>query len=149
MSLASILQIPSELITQHLLDGMNTSVVSKAVPFEGQIIRFTHQLWRIDPRSVCFDQYQDATRHSRCTQSAKKLFTLLCQQVDHDRYRNMYCRAAAQYQPVIAEVSDYGRDDPNKADIKRRCGDLRLEAMGDKGKVAERDRVCSEFEGME
>lgn len=142
--LASLLQIPADLIAQQMLDSMNSQVESHAYRYQNEVVRFNHQFWMVDSRSVCFDNTQDASRHSLCTQKAKALFNELCQAMKDKQHKNMYCHAAARYQPQVAQIKDYGKS--RRAELKRRCGDLRVQAMADKTLVAERDRVCGEYE---
>ena len=94
---------------------------------------------------MCFDyQQQSASRYAQCTGQAKKLFLVLCEQVMLRRFKNMYCNAAAHYRPMVAKVAAYGTD--QQALLKRQCGDLRVAALLDKTKVAERNRVCAAYE---
>lgn len=146
LALTSVLQLPAEWLTRYWQDGMNTTVVNEAVAYRGDTVRFNHLLWRVDSRSVCFDQQQDASRYSHCTQNAKALFGELCQQVQEQRHKNMFCQAAANYRPMVAQISDYGAG--QVATLKRQCGDLRVQAMADKSKVAERNRVCGQYQAL-
>ncbi|WP_417359457.1 hypothetical protein [Gallaecimonas pentaromativorans] len=146
LALTSVLQLPAEWLTRYIQNGMNSTVVSEVVIYRGETVRFNHLFWRVDSRSVCFDQQQRTSDYSRCTQNAKALFDELCQQVEEQRHKNMFCQAAASYRPVVAQISDYGAG--QVATLKRQCGDLRVQAMADKSKVAERNRVCGQYQAL-
>ncbi|WP_406666129.1 hypothetical protein [Gallaecimonas sp. GXIMD1310] len=147
VALVLAMSLPPKLVAPLVLDGINARVETRHVPFQGYTIQYQHRLWRIDFGSVCANMDKDSSQYRRCRQAAKMLFQQLCADISNSNYKSMYCQAARFYRPFITS-SDPAKTDPRLMALKRRCGDLRIQALEDKSKVAERDRVCAEYEGL-
>jgi hypothetical protein len=114
-------------------------------------IPFQHQMWRIKDKSVCELYKQDSVKYSKCTISAKSLFSEICSELtkkkstnwQHQKYQNMYCNAAITYKPMVATVSEPLASKLD--DSEKRCNQLILEVMNNKDKelIAKRDKACN------
>lgn len=142
-------------ITQkRILDVKGTDISSISVMHDGVDIPFSFQLWRIRDNSVCSKYSANAAQYSSCTVAARSLFNDMCgelQKVDstelkQKRIKNMYCNAAVQFKPVVANVQ--WTEARSELDIARReCNTALAAASGsvDPELIARRDYSCQEY----
>ncbi len=115
---SSFIRTLSDSFVEHATERMNTRIESKQVEFNGQRVTYEYQLWRLRPNSVCAHLKQDLLAFSKCGQSAQQFFHETCRYLTqnpsshwaHTRQTQLYCNAASQYKPTIAEVR---RSNPN------------------------------------
>lgn len=62
------------LVQQQVTDIYGTEVKALVVPYEGEQVPFSYQLWQIKQNSVCRPYEQDVRRFSQCTVKAQALF---------------------------------------------------------------------------
>jgi hypothetical protein len=150
---ASWMSFVTEPLVNDIADIMNSQVTAKNVKYEGSVIAFQHQMWRIRESSVCSDHARQTPNYSKCTVKAKRLFKEMCDYLvtnktsdrSHRSYQQMYCNAAVSYKPTIISISK-GDDAEVTEQEKQRieCNLLTIRAMGnsDKRLIDERNRVC-------
>lgn len=139
------------LVQQQVTDIYGTELKTLVVPYEGEQVPFSFQLWQIKQQSVCRPYEQDVRRFSQCTVKAQALFGKLCDDLTRQddsswqlpKYRTMYCSAAVGYRPMIAEITD-AKQNPMKL-AERACNQAILAAMGseDEALLAQRDKACA------
>lgn len=66
------------LVQQQVTDIYGTELKTLVVPYEGEQVPFSFQLWQIKQQSVCRPYEQDVRRFSQCTVKAQALFGKLC-----------------------------------------------------------------------
>jgi hypothetical protein len=109
---AGFLQQAGDAVAQRAFDGMNTQVETVVTEYNGEQIRFQHQMWRIKPESVCADQRQQIDAFARCTQAAQALFQEACTKLTatprrdpaYRSLRSMYCNAGERFRPTEASI---------------------------------------------
>lgn len=110
--LAGFLQSAGDTLAQRAIDGMNAQPETVAMEYQGEHVRFQHQLWRIKPETVCAEQRQQLAAYARCTQAAQALFRDACERLSRAvgrapverSLRAMYCNAAQRYAPTEASI---------------------------------------------
>ena len=139
------------LVQQQVTDIYGTELKTLVVPYEGEQVPFSFQLWQIKQQSVCRPYEQDVRRFSQCTVKAAALFQTLCDDLTRQddsswqlpKFRTMYCSAAISYRPMIAEIVD-AKQSPAKL-AERACNQAILAAMDsdDETLLAQRDKACA------
>ena len=142
--------VQSSVHTQ-LTDTLGTEVKAMMIDYQGVEVPFQYQIWRVKDQSVCSSYESDLVHYSKCTVTAKKLFTALCTQLSqkpsaHWRYtktKNMYCNAAVSYKPTIARIGA-AEERTEDEEARAACNLAIVAALGsrDPEVIAERDRVC-------
>ena len=120
------------------------------INYQDTHIPYKHRQWRVLDQSVCERHDQNSTEYSDCTLKAKSLFSQICSALSnqasnywhHQKYKEMYCNAAVNFQPMVATIS-YGNSTQITPEEKK-CNQLILKALVDKdGKsINERDEAC-------
>lgn len=148
---ASYVELVQSTAQKRILDVMGTDVSAISVLHDGVDVSFSYQMWRIRDKSVCANYTENTAKYSKCTVAASSLFKGVCnelQQVNskntkNRRERNMYCNAAAQFKPVIANVQ--WTESRTELDLARRvCNTAIAVASGSTDPVVlkERDDTC-------
>ena len=135
----------------QVADTLGTEVKAMMIDYQGVEVPFQYQIWRVKDQSVCSSYESDLVHYSKCTVTAKKLFTALCTQLSqkpsvHWRYtkaKNMYCNAAVSYKPTIARIGA-AEERTEDEEARAACNLAIVAALGSRDPVviAERDRVC-------
>ena len=135
----------------QVADTLGTEVKAMMIDYQGVEVPFQYQIWRVKDQSVCSSYESDLVHYSKCTVTAKKLFTALCTQLSqkpsaHWRYtktKNMYCNAAVSYKPTIARIGA-AEERTEDEEARAACNLAIVAALGsrDPEVIAERDRVC-------
>lgn len=146
----------TEPLQQDLLDIMGTELQSVDTNFNGQRITFQYQVWRINKLSVCSQAQLNVMQFSECTQAAKQLFQTMCNDLKkenaHPRNRQlqrMYCQAAVDFKPTIAQISRSTSNGNNKVEVLRtNCNDLIFKAKISENPKDERarDQACQAYQ---
>ena len=111
-SLATIIGMFSDGITDSYIENANTEVKSQVLQHQGQDIYFEHLVWKIRNHSVCQNKRHNITDFSQCTLAAKAAFDEICHTNRNKNYTahkakvmvNMYCQASATFKPTIAMI---------------------------------------------
>ncbi|MEZ5592087.1 MAG: hypothetical protein R3F53_15770 [Gammaproteobacteria bacterium] len=138
-------------VHNHIVDSMGAEIKAISIEYEGSVIPFTYQLWRIRKNSVCYNQMDNIVNYSDCTVKAKSLFEKICSQLSRStsnhwrvsKTRNMYCVAAVEYKPTIAKLeSSNAISQLDKA--KQECNIATVKALGsqDSKDLSERAEKC-------
>ncbi|MEG0006737.1 MAG: hypothetical protein RR721_15685 [Aeromonas sp.] len=140
------------LVQEQVSDHYGTESKTLVVEYEGELVPFAFQFWQIKPSSVCRAYEQDVRRFSQCTVKATALFGKLCDELSRQddsswqrpKFRSMYCTAALNYRPMIAEIGD-AKEDPARL-TERACNQAILAAMDSEDEIllAQRDRACAQ-----
>ena len=135
----------------QVADTLGTEVKAMMIDYQGVEVPFQYQIWRVKDQSVCSSYESDLVHYSKCTVTAKKLFTALCTQLSqkpsaHWRYtktKNMYCNAAVSYKPTIARIGA-AEERTEDEEARAACNLAIVAALGSRDPVVigERDRVC-------
>lgn len=155
---ASLLGSIHDSIYQELTDSMDTSRKAERVQFAGEEILFQHQLWHIDPQSVCANHERYSTAHSQCSAAASRYFSDSCRYLsDHPaddhlakQVQSMLCQASLTFKPTVAQISA----PPPKSRLQKlesQCNQLILQATstGDAAIAEQRDAVCAQFRALD
>tara|TARA_R110002049_G_scaffold29552_14_gene100443 strand:+ start:10692 stop:11078 length:387 start_codon:yes stop_codon:yes gene_type:complete len=95
-------------------DAMGAEVQYRVVEYQDHKIDYQYQIWKIKDASVCaIVKDYNLSHYSSCTVTAKGLFTDTCSYLQshpqqHWKYiklKNMYCVAAVNFKPTIAQIS--------------------------------------------
>lgn len=142
----------TESITRDYQEKVNTSLETKQVEYNGQVVTYQYQLWRLRPHSVCAHLKHELIAYSQCGISAKQLFQDTCTYLNdnpnrhwrHAKLKNLYCAAAVDYSPVIAEARISKSKEDTQLKQRQQCSVLRMEALRtrDPRTVQLRDQVC-------
>lgn len=140
-------------IQQDLLDIMGTELQSVDTHFNEQRITLQYQVWKINHQSVCSQAQLNAMQFSECTQAAKQLFQTLCNELPNTHPRNqqlkrMYCHAAVDFKPTIAQISRSQAGDNDKVqNLRTKCNDLIFKAKISESASDERarDQACQKY----
>jgi hypothetical protein len=149
--LAAYLDSIANVTHRHLQDSMGTQLQAVSIEYEGSVIDFQHQLWRVRDDSVCGSLRNDLRQYSACTIKAKAMFAELCQALSEKKdnhwritkSRNMYCNAANSFRPT--EASIMLADEPGEFEqARQRCNIATAAALGssDRKLIEERDEAC-------
>lgn len=141
-------------IQQDLLDNMGTELQSVDTHFNEQRITFQYQVWKINQQSVCSQAQLNAMQFSECTQAAKQLFQTLCNELPNTHPRNqqlkrMYCHAAVDFKPTIAQISRSQAGNNDKVqNLRTKCNDLIFKAKISESASDERarDQACRAYQ---
>jgi hypothetical protein len=136
---------------RHFQDSMDTQLQAVRIEYEGSVIDFQHQLWRVRDDSVCGSLRSDLRQYSACTVKAKDMFAELCQALSEKKdnhwriakSQNMYCNAANSFRPT--EASIMRADEPGEFEqARQRCNIATAAALGssDRTLIKERDEAC-------
>ena len=135
----------------QVADSLGTEVKAMMIDYQGVEVPFQYQIWRVKDQSVCSSYESDLVHYSKCTVTAKKLFTALCTQLSqkpsvHWRYtktKNMYCNAAVSYKPTIARIGA-AEERTEDEEARAACNLAIVAALGSRDPVVigERDSVC-------
>jgi hypothetical protein len=143
-------------LQNHFTDVMGTEIQAQVVEYQNQKVDYQYQLWQIKAPSVCARvKNSHLSNYSSCTTSAKELFTETCsylqanpqQHWKHTKLKNMYCVAASNYEPTIAQLTRPTQDEAQLWDAKQKCSLLTLEARNTNSKkiAKKRDAACSKL----
>lgn len=136
---------------RHFLDSMGTQLQGVRIEYQGSMIDFQHQLWRVRDDSVCGSFRGDLRKYSACTIKAKAMFSELCQALSEkkdnhwriSKSQNMYCNAANSFRPT--EASIMLADEPGEFEqARQRCNIATAAALGspDHKLIEEREEAC-------
>ena len=150
--------ITNDIHTQ-VQDIMGTEVQYRVVEYQDQKIDFQYQIWKIKDASVCaIVNTSDLSNHSSCTVAAKGLFADTCSYLQshpqqywkHTKLKNMYCVAAANFKPTIAQISTPTKKEAEVWEAKQKCSLLTLEANnnGLKSTKNERQKACVIYKAL-
>ena len=137
-------------------DIMGTEVQYRVVEYQAHKIDYQYQIWKIKDTSVCARvKNHNLSDYSSCTVSAKGLFADTCSYLQshpeyngkHTKLKNMYCVAAANFKPTIAQISQPSKAESELWDVKQKCSLLTLNARssGSNAVAKERDIACAEY----
>ncbi len=156
---SSFLNSMSSSIHGHMTDMLGTELQAQIVEYHGHRVDYQYQLWKIKAETVCASSKQDMVdRHSQCTIAAKDMFSETCNHLEqnpqnhwkHIKLKNMYCSAAASYQPTIASISKPSDREAELWDAKQKCSLLTLEARntGLPATEKQRQQACNEYKQL-
>lgn len=108
----SYLELVSSGATSRMTDVLGTEVQAVVVEHHNVNIPYAYQMWKLRPDSACASSRQNVVLYSKCTVAAQSLFKETCAHLQanpehhwkHRKLKNMYCGAAATYQPTMASV---------------------------------------------
>lgn len=144
-------------IQKDILDIMGTELQFVNTNYNRQRITFQYQVWQINKPSICSNAKLDAMQFSNCTQAAQQLFQEMCTQFQQRKFNNhprnqqlqrMYCQAAANFKPTIAQISRSPAADNDKLQVLRtQCNDLIFKARISESANDEtaRDKACRAY----
>ena len=149
----------SESIQQDISDIMGTNLQAVDNNYKGQRITFQYQVWQIKKQSICRHITQDAMQFSNCTLAAKQLFQEVCSQLQQDKFnfhprnqqlKRMYCQAASDFEPTIAQISRSEPFDKNNnkiQELRQKCNDLIFKARisGEAKDEQARNTACKTY----
>ena len=132
---ASYIDAVSNNVYNRFTDMYGVDVQAQTVEYNNFRISYSYQLWRIQPKSVCSTYEGDLNTMSKCTISAKQMFNEMCMYLQnkpsngwkYTKFKNMYCSAAINYKPVIANVTFGAKSEAQKA--KEACSLATLRVM--------------------
>lgn len=132
-------------IQKDILDIMGTESQFVNTSYNGQQIK----------SSICNNAKLDVMQFSNCTQAAQQLFQEMCTQLQQGKFNNyprnqqlqrMYCQAAANFKPTIAQISRSLTVKNNKIEtLRTSCNDLIFKAKISESVNDEktRDKACA------
>lgn len=151
---AAYLNAVQKEVYYSLTENLGTQVTAVVVEYDGTEIPFQHQLWTVRRQSVCATTAGNIALHSECTIKAGKMFQEVCQSLNakpirdqkYTNARNMYCNAAINFKPVIAQVAP-STEKSDRSLARSACNAATIAAMGsgDAKAVRERDEVCGKY----
>jgi len=154
---ASVLDVVSNQISDHLLDVTGARQQSVIVEHQGVRIPFSYQRWTIQPQSVCRNQGRNVEEFSRCTVAAKSMFSEACERLQkergtgwrHAKLQNMYCSAAVSYQPTVANIGWSAESSPLD-EARTACNLATAELIGNPDPAAKRRKqeVCDRYNAL-
>tara|TARA_R110000868_G_scaffold34671_1_gene125006 strand:- start:1547 stop:1978 length:432 start_codon:yes stop_codon:yes gene_type:complete len=105
-------QRKADYFTNAWKDAKGTELKAVRFKFEDRYISFQYQHWKVRHKSICSDIKNDILEFSKCSQAASRMFNWLCVEYGNDtnnvrmqQGKRMYCNAAIDYKPVVAEIS--------------------------------------------
>ena len=129
---------------------MALTKTSLVLNYQETHIPYSHRQWRVLDQSVCDVHDRNSTSYSDCTLKAKSLFNQICSALSnqvtnywhHQKYKEMYCNAAVNFQPMVATIS-YGGSTQITSEEKK-CNQLILKALVNKDtqSIDEREQAC-------
>lgn len=137
MLLAVYLDSVVNLTQGHFQDTMGTHLQAERIEYQGEVIDFQHQLWRVREPSVCGPLKNDLQAFSACTLKAKAMFMELCHSLSQHKgthwritkSRNMYCNVANTFQPTEASITAAEEVD-EITQARQRCNLATAAALG-------------------
>lgn len=154
---SAYLNIVQSNVHSHLADSIGTEIKAIRIEYQGMMIPFQHQMWRIREGSVCNSYSPNIQTYSQCTLKASSLFSDLCTYLSenpqnhwrHAKSKNMYCNAAITFNPVVASISVA----PEQSDLtkaRKACNTATISAMGssDPSLISERKVACAKYEAL-
>jgi len=140
----------------HIIDVVGTEIQSQVIEYHNQKIDFQYQLWKINDKSVCArEKGNNLSNHSTCTIEAKQFFGDTCsylqahpqQHWKFTKTKNMYCTAAANFKPTVAQISTPTDTEAELWNAKHRCSLLTLEVRntGNKKVLKEKEQACTKY----
>lgn len=141
-------------IHTHVNDIMGVEIQAQIVEYDKQKIDYQYQIWKIKDQSVCARvKANNLNNYSACTTSAKDFFEATCsylqvnpqQHWKYTKLKNMYCVAAANFKPTIAQISTPTKEETDIWEAKQKCSLLTLETRNTTSntKAKERDAACA------
>lgn len=138
----------------HISGVMGSEIQAQVIEYQTQKIDYQYQLWKIKDQSVCASvKNNNLSNYSSCTIKAKQFFTETCsylqanpeQNWQYKKHKNMYCVAATNFQPTIAQLSRPSEAEAQQWEVKQKCSLLTLEARntGNSKVARERDAACA------
>lgn len=123
------------------------------IEYKGLYIPFQHQVWKVRDSSVCQRYISNTLKYSKCTVTAKELFTNLCRDLSRtkkdvsNRHQRMYCNAAHSYTPTYASISA-AKQDSTITVARKACNTATISAMSssDVRLINERKTACENYE---
>ncbi|WP_448552451.1 hypothetical protein [Thalassotalea montiporae] len=129
---------------------LSLTETSLTIEYQDTHIPFSHSQWRVLNHTVCFDNDRNSPEYSDCTVKAKSLFNQICSALSnrtspywhHQNYKEMYCQAAVNFQPMVATIS-YG-DSTQLSAQEKKCNQLILKALvnQDAKSIQEKNAAC-------
>lgn len=146
-------------LQQNIKETLGGELQSVATEYNGQHVTFQYQVWQIRQPSVCSQVKYDIGKFSACTQAAKALFQEMCGELKRtqspyhrkEQFQRMYCKAASEFKPTIAQVSRsqaVSRDDDGQVKrLRKNCNDLTFTAMISEkdADIKARDKACAAY----
>jgi hypothetical protein len=137
MAFAAYLNFVTGTVSKQISDQFGTEVTAVSLAYNGVIVPFHYQFWRVKEQSVCYSYTNNIQDFSSCTIEAKKLFSDLCVGLQkrpetgwrHKKTKNMYCNAAALYKPTIANISK-GSYESKLLLARKKCNVATAHALG-------------------
>lgn len=144
-------------LTNQITNVVGNEVQAQLVEYQNQQIDYQYQFWKIKDPSVCARiKMNDISKYSSCTITAKQLFSDTCsylqshpqQNWKYPKLKNMYCLAAVDFKPTIAQISQPSEAEAERWDAKQKCSLLTLNARSSASLAIakERDIACSEYQ---
>lgn len=151
---ATYIDMVSSHATETMTDMLGTEVQAVVVKHHGIDIPYSYQLWKIQAQTVCGTYRQDFPLFSNCTVAAQSLFQETCAYLQanpraHWKYRklkNMYCDAAATFQPTVANVEWSSEHSPIE-EARAECNLAIAEFMnnGSAGSREKKEQACGKY----
>jgi len=148
--IAAYLTATTNQIHNQVGDILGTEIQTETIEYQGMPISFQYQIWKIRDKSVCSDNKGNAN-YSMCTIKAKSLFSEMCEGLTKStssnwkvkKARTMYCNAAINYKPFIAQISD-AKEKTEARKKEKKCNLLILKTMDNHHPelIDERDLAC-------
>ncbi|MES9912320.1 MAG: hypothetical protein ABW126_08010 [Candidatus Sedimenticola sp. 4PFRAG1] len=154
---ASYLDLVTNIAHKSYADVIGTEVTALSVEHKGITVPYSYNLWRIRDKTVCASYKYETAQHSKCTMAASSLFSDICQHLqsqslDHwkkKKLKNMYCNAAATYQPTVANIQ-WSSDSSGLQVARANCNSAIAELLGtdDPALRKKKEKVCSEYKKL-
>ena len=135
IALSAYLAALGESIQDAKSQRFSLSEKSLTIEYQNTNIPFSHRQWQLLDHTVCRGNDRHSPEYSSCTVKAKSLFNQICSALSnrtspywhHQKYKEMYCDAAVNFQPMVATIS-YGNSTQLSAQEKK-CNQLILKAL--------------------
>lgn len=133
---APVLRAPASTTVPNF--SSQTTIQQVTTDYAGQLISFQYSDQTLDLASVCQPQQQKILQYSACTKTAKRLFQVMCNQLQSplgtsqpylENLQGMYCQAAASFKPAIAEISISQPLEDKQQNLRQQCNDMIIKAM--------------------
>ena len=155
---ATYLDAVSNVTMERMTEVMGTEVQAVVVKPDGVDVPYSYQIWKIRPQTVCGTYRQDVALYSKCTVAAQSLFNDTCAYLQanpqsHWKYRktkNMYCDAAATYQPTVANV-EWSNDVSPVEEARAECNLAVAELMGNRTAKnrKKKEEACEKYHALQ
>ncbi|MFD2166203.1 hypothetical protein ACFSJY_07960 [Thalassotalea euphylliae] len=135
IALTAYLAALGESIQDESQQRLALTETSLVIQYHDIDIPFSHSQWRVLDHTVCFNHDRNTPEYSECTVQAKSLFTQICSALSnqssrywhHQKYKEMYCDAAVNFQPMVATIS-YGSS-TLLSDEEKKCNQAILKSL--------------------